>query len=62
MRDAKYDGVQIVFHGDQAQLDRSTVHDTVLVHGGGSPGVLTRAQQSAAHIGSEVLGEPQPGW
>lgn len=24
MRDAKYDGVQIVFHGDQAQLGPST--------------------------------------
>ncbi|WP_328891940.1 hypothetical protein [Streptomyces sp. NBC_00316] len=58
---AKYDGVQIVFHGDHAQWDRWTEHHTVFVHVD-KWGDLPRAQKLAAHIGSEVLGEPQLGW
>lgn len=56
------DGVQIVFHGERAQLStRWTAHHTVFVHGSRS-GALARAQELAASIGSEVLGEPQLGW
>ncbi|MFI8372108.1 hypothetical protein [Streptomyces sp. NPDC085466] len=59
---AKYDGVQIVFHGARAQLGPWTEHHTVFVHGSGNRGALTRAQELAARIGGEVLGEPQLGW
>ncbi|MGW7327619.1 hypothetical protein ACWGIU_03135 [Streptomyces sp. NPDC054840] len=59
---ANYDGVQIVFHGEKAQLNRWTEHHTVFVHGCSSRGALTRAQELAARIGSKVLGEPQLGW
>ncbi|MFD6877569.1 MULTISPECIES: hypothetical protein [unclassified Streptomyces] len=59
---ANHDGVQIVFHGEKAQLNRWTEHHTVFVHGGGNRGALTRAQGLAARIGSKVLGEPQLGW
>ncbi|MFI1979808.1 hypothetical protein [Streptomyces wedmorensis] len=59
---ANDDGVQIVFHADEAQIGRWTEHHTVFVHGGSHPGGLTRAQELAARIGSEVLGEPQLGW
>ncbi|WP_418957573.1 hypothetical protein [Streptomyces tritici] len=58
---AKYDGVQVVFHGQDAQWDQWTEHHTVFVHVG-KFGDLPRAQKLAAHIGSEVLGEPQIGW
>ncbi|MFF3288780.1 hypothetical protein [Streptomyces sp. NPDC003023] len=57
----KYDGVQVVFHGGSAQWDPWTDHHTVFVHMG-KFGDLSRAQKLAAHIGSEVLGEPQAGW
>lgn len=56
------DGVQIVFHGDEAQYgDEWTEDHTVFVHvtKDGDP---ERAQKLAAHIGSEVLGEEQIGW
>ncbi|MFZ3474857.1 hypothetical protein ACODT3_01760 [Streptomyces sp. 4.24] len=59
---AKYDGVQVVFHGDDSHLGRWTAHHTVFVHGGGGPGAAARARHLAAHIGGEVLGEPQRGW
>ncbi|GHB01234.1 hypothetical protein [Streptomyces chryseus] len=58
---AKYDGVQVVFHGDQAQWGRWTEHHTVFVHVD-KWGDLPRARKLAAHIGSEVLGEEQLGW
>ncbi|MFZ3494719.1 hypothetical protein ACODT5_16110 [Streptomyces sp. 5.8] len=58
---AKYDGVQIVFHGDNAQLGHWNDQHTVFVHVG-KFGDLPRAQKLAAHIGSKVLGEPQTGW
>lgn len=57
-----YDGIQIVFHGDEAQYDHKWTEDhTVFVHvtKHGDP---ERAQKLAAHIGSEVLGEAQLGW
>ncbi|TGN79187.1 hypothetical protein E5083_05920 [Streptomyces bauhiniae] len=58
---AKYDGVQVVFHGDQAQADRWTEHHTVFVHVN-NWGDLPRARKLAAHIGGEVLGEAQLGF
>ncbi|MFE2291845.1 hypothetical protein [Streptomyces sp. NPDC059452] len=57
----KYDGVQIVFHGDEAQWGQWTEEHTVFVHVD-KWGDLPRARKLAAHIGSEVLGEAQPGW
>ncbi|MFF3212523.1 hypothetical protein ACFYYB_17865 [Streptomyces sp. NPDC002886] len=58
---AKYDGVQVVFHGDDAQWGRWTEHHTVFVHVD-KWGDLPRAEKLAAHIGGEVLGEEQLGW
>ncbi|MFJ7188761.1 hypothetical protein [Streptomyces bacillaris] len=58
---AKYDGVQIVFHGDQAQWGQWTEDHTVFVHVD-KWGDVSRARKLAAHIGSEVLGEVQLGW
>ncbi|MFD9359781.1 hypothetical protein [Streptomyces sp. NPDC060031] len=57
----KYDGVQVVFHGDDPQWGSSAHDHTVFVHVGkfGDP---CRARDLAAHIGGEVLGEPQLGW
>lgn len=57
----KYDGVQVVFHGDDAQWDNWTEHHTVFVHVGKN-GDLPRARKLAAYVGGEVLGEPQTGW
>ncbi|MER5832065.1 hypothetical protein ABT116_14775 [Streptomyces sp. NPDC002130] len=56
-----YDGVQVVFHGDRAQQGRWIAEHTVFVHVT-KFGDLPRARRLAAHIGSEVLGEPQLGW
>ncbi|WP_234352972.1 hypothetical protein [Streptomyces sp. NRRL B-1140] len=56
-----YDGVQVAFHGDRAQQGRWTEEHTVFVHVT-KFGDLPRARKLAAHIGSEVLGEPQLGW
>jgi hypothetical protein len=57
-----YDGVQVVFHGDEAQYDDKWTEDhTVFVHVT-KHGDLERARKLAAHIGSEVLGEAQLGW
>ncbi|MCF3132279.1 hypothetical protein [Streptomyces olivochromogenes] len=58
---AKYDGVQVVFHGDHAQWAGWAEHHTVFVHVT-KFGDLPRAQKLAALIGGEVLGEPQLGW
>ncbi|MGW6565633.1 hypothetical protein [Streptomyces sp. NPDC054975] len=58
---AKYDGVQVVFHGEDAQWGDWTEHHTVFVHVG-KFGDLPRARKLAAAIGSEVLGEQQIGW
>lgn len=58
---ARYDGVSVVFHSDQAQWDRWTEHHTVFVHVD-KYGDLPRARKLAAHIGGEVLGEAQQGW
>jgi hypothetical protein len=57
----RYDGVQVVFHGDQAQWDQWTEHHTVFVHVD-KYGDLPRARKLAALIGSEVLGEAEQGW
>ncbi|MEU3746429.1 MULTISPECIES: hypothetical protein [Streptomyces] len=60
---ANDDGVQVVFHGERAQIRGWTEHHTVFVHGcARTPGALTRAQELAASIGGQVLGEPQLGW
>jgi hypothetical protein len=57
-----YDGIQVVFHGDEAQYDdKWTEEHTVFVHVT-KYGDLDRARKLAAHIGSEVLGEVQLGW
>ncbi|MET8215569.1 hypothetical protein ACFYRD_22195 [Streptomyces hirsutus] len=56
-----YDGVQVVFHGDEAQYGDWTEEHTVFVHVT-KHGDLPRARKLAAHIGSDVLGEAQLGW
>lgn len=56
----EYDGVQVVFYGDDAQWGHRAEHHTVFVHGSGRG--LARAEELAALIGGEVLGPPQPGW
>ncbi|WP_435189000.1 hypothetical protein [Streptomyces sp. bgisy126] len=58
---AKYDGVQVVFHGEEAQWDRWSEYHTVFVHVS-KFGDLSRARKLAAYIGGEALGEPQLGW
>ncbi|MFH8728763.1 hypothetical protein [Streptomyces termitum] len=57
----QYDGVQLVLHGDRAQIDGWTPHHTVFVHTSkwGDP---ARAERLAARIGSTVLDGPQIGW
>ncbi|WP_369144591.1 hypothetical protein [Streptomyces sp. R44] len=57
----KYDGVQLVLHGDTAQIDDWTPHHTVFVHVD-KWGDLPRARKLAAHIGGEVIGDVQIGW
>ncbi|MFJ4092803.1 hypothetical protein ACIPYS_14570 [Kitasatospora sp. NPDC089913] len=57
----KYDGVQIVFHGDSAQWGAWAAHHTVFVHAG-KFGDERRARELAEAVGGEVLGEPQLGW
>lgn len=57
----KYDGVQVMFHGDEAQYGDWTEEHTVFVHVT-KLGDLPRARKLAAHVGSEVLGEAQLGW
>ncbi|MFD7705063.1 hypothetical protein [Streptomyces caelestis] len=57
----KYDGDQVVFHGDEAQHGgRWTEEHTVFVQVT-EFGDLPRARRLAAHIGGEVLGEAQLG-
>lgn len=55
-----HDGVQIVFHGDDAQYGTWAEEHTVFVHVT-KHGDLDRARKVAAHIGSDVLGEAQLG-
>lgn len=57
----RYDGVQVVFHGNHAQWDTWTEHHTVFVHTD-KWGDLPRARKLAAYIGSEVVGEQEVGW
>ncbi|MFF8379906.1 hypothetical protein ACF07V_27685 [Streptomyces sp. NPDC015661] len=57
----KYDGVQLVLHGDRAQIDDWTPHHTVFVHVD-KWGDLPRARKLAALVGGEVLGDVQIGW
>ena len=54
-------GVQVVFHGDRAQLQDWIEHHTVFVHVDkwGDPG---RGARLAAVIRGEVLGDAQLGW
>ncbi|MFC5674389.1 hypothetical protein [Streptomyces incanus] len=56
-----YDGVQVVFHGDDAQYGTWAEEHTVFVHVT-KYGDLARARKLAAHIGGDVLGEVQLGW
>ncbi|MGW0121148.1 hypothetical protein [Streptomyces sp. NPDC003327] len=58
---AKYDGVQLLLHGDRAQIGDWTPHHTVFVHVD-KWGDLPRAAKLAAHIGGEVLDGPELGW
>ncbi|MEV6245914.1 hypothetical protein AB0M38_06870 [Streptomyces sp. NPDC051742] len=58
---AQYDGVQLVLHGDRAQIDAWTPHHTVFVHVS-KWGDRTRAEKLAAEIGGEVIGDVQIGW
>ncbi len=60
-RIAKYDGVQVVLHGDHYDWGEWAEHHTVYVHVGEAAD-LPRVRKLAAYIGSEVLGEPQTGW
>ncbi|MER5207866.1 hypothetical protein [Streptomyces sp. NPDC002825] len=57
----KYDGVQLVLHGDQAQIDARTPHHTVFVHVD-KWGDLPRARKLAALVDGEVVGDVQIGW
>lgn len=57
-----YDGVQIVFHSDEAQYDDKWTEDhTVFVHVSKHDDP-DRARTLAAYIGSRVLGYAQLGW
>ncbi|MEU8473101.1 hypothetical protein AB0F30_35380 [Streptomyces sp. NPDC029006] len=58
---AGYDGVQILFHCDDADGERWSGRHTVFVHTTkwGDP---ARAAALAAHIGGTVLGEARTGW
>ncbi|MFJ8434134.1 hypothetical protein ACIQ9P_22810 [Kitasatospora sp. NPDC094019] len=58
----KYDGVQIVFHSDSAQLAPWAGHHTVFVHVGRFGDEEERARKLAEAVGGEVLGEAQLGW
>ncbi|MBT2438566.1 hypothetical protein J7E93_00165 [Streptomyces sp. ISL-36] len=58
---AQYDGVQVVFHGDDPELLRWTALHTVFVHVDKRCGP-DRARMLAARVGGEVLGEARIGW
>ncbi|MFD9003303.1 hypothetical protein ACFV0T_20390 [Streptomyces sp. NPDC059582] len=58
---AKYDGVEVVFHGDDVNGSQPTDHDTDFVHVD-KWGDLPRAAKLAAHLGGTVLGDAQLGW
>ncbi|SED24052.1 hypothetical protein [Streptomyces sp. TLI_105] len=57
----KYDGVQLVLHGDRARIDAWTPHHTVFLHLD-KWADLPRARKLAARAGCEVLGDVQIGW
>ncbi|MEU0436242.1 hypothetical protein ABZ153_32380 [Streptomyces sp. NPDC006290] len=58
---AKYDGVEVVFNGDDVNLSQPADHHTVFVHVD-KWGDCPRAEKLAAHLGSTVLGDAQLGW
>ncbi|MEU5246040.1 hypothetical protein AB0G81_18305 [Streptomyces asoensis] len=58
---ANYDGVEVVFNGDDVHLSQPADHHTVFVHVD-KWGDLPRAEKLAAHLGSTVLGDAQVGW
>ncbi|MGW4704865.1 hypothetical protein [Streptomyces sp. NPDC004285] len=57
----QYDGVQLVFHGEDVQGAERTPHHTVFVHLDKRED-LTRARGLAALVGGEILGDVQIGW
>ncbi|MEU7278545.1 hypothetical protein AB0A69_07110 [Streptomyces sp. NPDC045431] len=57
----KYDGVQVVFHCDDPQWGEWAEHHTVFVHVT-KFGDLSWAEELAARVGGEVLGEAHTGW
>lgn len=58
---ANYDGVEVVFNGDDVSLSQPADHHTVFVHVD-KWGDLPRARKLAAHLDSTVLGDAQIGW
>lgn len=57
---ANYDGVEVVFNGDDVHLSQPADHHTVFVHVD-NWGDLSRAEKLAAHLDSTVLGDAQVG-
>ncbi|MEU6626486.1 hypothetical protein ABZ926_37760 [Streptomyces litmocidini] len=57
----KYDGVQLVLHGDGPRLGAWTPHHTVFLHLD-KWARLPRARKLAARAGCEVLGDARIGW
>ncbi|MFI0961173.1 hypothetical protein ACH4S8_07150 [Streptomyces sp. NPDC021080] len=57
----KCEGVQAVFHTDDADWERPAADHTVFVHMT-KFGNLPRAQWLAAQVGARVLGDPVTGW
>ncbi|WP_328435856.1 hypothetical protein [Streptomyces sp. NBC_00425] len=58
---AAYDGVEVVFNGDDVNWSEPAGHHTVFVHVG-KWGDLPRAEKLAAFLGGTVLGDAQHGW
>ncbi|MFD9317789.1 hypothetical protein ACFWDQ_08735 [Streptomyces sp. NPDC060053] len=58
---AEYDGVEVVFNGDDVDWSQPADRHTVFVHVD-KWGDLPRAEKLAAHLGSTVLGDAQHGW
>lgn len=58
---AAYDGVEVVFNGDNVNWSRPADHHTVFVHVD-KWGDLPRAEKLAAFLGGTVLGDAQHGW
>ncbi|MCX5131218.1 hypothetical protein OOK06_03765 [Streptomyces sp. NBC_00340] len=57
---ADYDGVEVVFNGDDVHLSQPADRHTVFVHVD-NWGDLSRAEKLAAHLDSTVLGDAQVG-